>query len=128
MLPGRATAAPVRHRSTIKPRTANNINLTQIVNSMPPIERTTNIREKQRLVKGIPKNDIISASKHNMALLSPMSTIQKNQTPLHATGMPNQKFARDFDFQDDNSKLALSVVSNFSYAPNSKRDTKTSHF
>ena len=58
-----------------------------------------------------------------------MSTIQKNQTPLHATGMPNQKFARDFDFQDENNqKLASCTVSNFSYAPNSKRDTKTSHF
>ena len=58
MLPGgRSTATPVRHRSTIKPRTANNINLTQIVNCMPPIERTTNIREKQRLVQGIPRND-----------------------------------------------------------------------
>jgi hypothetical protein len=43
--------------------------------------------------------------------------------------MPNQKFARDFDFQDDKSqKLASSAISNFSYAPNSKRDTKTSHF
>jgi hypothetical protein len=58
-----------------------------------------------------------------------MSTSQKNQTPSHATGMPNQKFIRDFDFQDGNSqKLASTAISNFSYAPNPKRDTRTSHF